>query len=170
MSVLVYGGLILFALLLQTTVFSVWPFLRAAPDMILVLVVIFSLLNGPSFGVKFGFMAGLALDLLIGEMIGLNAITKAVIGLSVGFGSRRFYKENYFIPFLSVIVGSIIDQLLYLLFMMIFGLSVPWSMAFRQVILPMSIYNGGLSLLIYLRLYYLSIKIAYWDELVKRTG
>ncbi len=156
MKFFIYGGLILLSLVLQSTVFALLPFLKASPDLIVVLVCLFSLLNGPVFGAKFGFVAGLALDLLVGEMIGLNAITKGVIGISVGFLCKRFYKENYFIPFITVMLATVFDQFLYLLGMLVFGLHVPWMVAINQVILPLSIYNGIISILIYLRIYELN--------------
>ncbi|NLM69793.1 MAG: rod shape-determining protein MreD [Firmicutes bacterium] len=170
MAVLIYSLIIISALVIQTTIFTSWSLFAVVPDLILVLVVLFSLINGPIFGAKFGFAAGLALDLLVGELIGLNALTKMIIGIVVGLLALRFYKENYVIPLLCVIAATIADQLLYALGMTIFGVSVPLKLLVEQILLPLMLYNGILSLLLYVRLYYLNKKILYWDEVFRRAG
>lgn len=102
-------------------------------------------------------------------MIGLNALTKMIIGTIVGLVSLRFYKENYVIPFISVVLATAADQILYALGMQLFGRSVSLVVVCESIILPLLLYNGLLGLLLYLRLYYLNEKIFYWDELVKRA-
>lgn len=169
MGAFIYALILILTLVIQTTLLSTWSFLVVVPDLILVLVVLFSLINGPKFGVKFGFFGGLVLDLLFGEMIGLGALTKMIIGLVVGLGTLRFYKENYIIPLVSVVIATVVDQCLYALGMVVFGVPVPIAVI-AENILPLAVYNGILGLLLYLRLYYLNQKIIYWDELVKRSG
>lgn len=170
MKIVIYALMIILALSIQTTLFTSWSFLVVTPDLILVLVVLFSLINGPVFGAKFGFFSGLAVDLFIGELIGLNALTKMIIGIMAGLFALRFFKENYVIPFISVIMATLLDQILYSLGMLAFGVAVPLSAIFEQITLPLILYNGILSLLLYVRLYYFNKKIIYWDELVKRAG
>lgn len=169
MKILIYTTLVILALILQTTLFASWSFLIVVPDLILVLVVLFSLINGPTFGAKFGFFSGLGTDLLVGEMIGLGALTKMIIGITVGLLSKRFYKENYIIPFISVVIATVIDQLLYVLGMLLFGRTISLFVVLKKFILPLLVYNGILTLLLYLRLFYLNEKINYWDELVRRS-
>ncbi len=168
-KILIYTTLVILALILQTTLFASWSFLIVVPDLILVLVVLFSLINGPTFGAKFGFFSGLGTDLLVGEMIGLGALTKMIIGITVGLLSKRFYKENYIIPFISVVIATVIDQLLYVLGMLLFGRTISLFVVLKKFILPLLVYNGILTLLLYLRLFYLNEKINYWDELVRRS-
>ncbi len=170
MAILIYLVIIILALVIQTTIFTSLSFFVVVPDLILVLVVLFSLINGPNFGIKFGFISGLALDLMVGELIGLNALTKMMIGLIVGLLALRFYKENYVIPFVSVVFATIADQLLYALGMAIFGVQFSLLTLTEQMLLPLVLYNGILGLLLYLRLYYLNRKIIYWDEVFKRAG
>jgi len=169
MAVLIYTVIIILALVIQTTIFTAWPIFVVIPDLILVLVVLFSLINGPGFGAKFGFLAGLGLDLFVGELIGLHALTKMVIGAVVGLLALRFYKENYVVPLISVLVATIADQLLSGLGMAFFGVTVPVKYLLEQILLPLLLYNGVLSLLLYVRLYYFNKKIFYWDEIFRRS-
>ncbi|HKM16702.1 MAG: rod shape-determining protein MreD [Firmicutes bacterium] len=169
MAVLIYTAIIVVALVVQTTVFTTWPFFVVIPDLILVLVVLFSLINGPGFGAKSGFLAGLGFDLFVGELIGLHALTKMVIGFTVGLLALRFYKENYVVPLVSVLIATVADQLLYGLGMAFFGVTVPLKYLGEQVLLPLLLYNGVLCLLLYVRLYYFNKKIFYWDEIFRRS-
>lgn len=170
MAVVIYSLIVILALVIQTTIFTSWSLFVVVPDLILVLVVLFSLINGPSFGAKFGFAAGLGLDLLVGELIGLNALTKMIVGTVVGLLALRFFKENYVIPLLSVIAATVADQLFYALGMAVFGVAVPLRLLIEQILLPLVLYNGVLSLLLYVRLYYFNKKIIYWDEVFRRVG
>ncbi|NLY11379.1 MAG: rod shape-determining protein MreD [Firmicutes bacterium] len=170
MAFIIYGAILLLTLILQTTLFPAFPFLGVYPDLIVVIVIIFAIFNGPVFGAKFGLLAGLLLDILTGQLIGLGALTKMTAGIASGFVGQRFFKENYLIAFSSVLVMSFADQLLYLIGMFIFGLSVSWTVAFTKIVVPVSIYNAIIGIIIYRRLYYFNLKIQYWDELAKRTG
>ena len=157
-KILIYTTLVILALILQTTLFASWSFLIVVPDLILVLVVLFSLINGPTFGAKFGFFSGLGTDLLVGEMIGLGALTKMIIGITVGLLSKRFYKENYIIPFISVVIATVIDQLLYVLGMLLFGRTISLFVVLKNSFYLL-VYNGILTLLLYLRLFYLNERL-----------
>jgi len=170
MAIAIYAVIIVLSLVIQTTLFTSWPFLTVVPDLVLVIVVLFSIINGPSFGAKFGFAAGLGLDLLIGQFIGMNALIKMLIGIGVGYLALKLYKENYVIPFLFVIGATVIDQLLYALGTIIFGIPAPLMFILTEQLLPAMLLNGILSLLLYVRLYYFNQKISYWDELFKRAG
>ena len=113
MGTFIYTLIISISLVIQTTIFSMWPFLRVAPDLLLVFTVIFGLLNGPKFGAKFGFGAGLALDLLSGNLIGWRGITRMLVGIGVGTVSSRVYKENYVIPFICIILATVLETSIY---------------------------------------------------------
>lgn len=169
MKALVYTCLVILALVVQTTMFPSWSFLVVTPDLILVLTVILALLNGPKFGAIFGFLAGLGLDLMVGELIGLNALTKMLVGGLVGLGALRFYKENYIVPLISVVAATIFDRGLYLVGMLVFGLNLS-GFFLVKLLLPLVLYNGVIILLLYWRIYELNKKVAVWAEQVKRAG
>ncbi|NLM25927.1 MAG: rod shape-determining protein MreD [Firmicutes bacterium] len=169
MGTFIYTLIISISLVIQTTIFSMWPFLRVAPDLLLVFTVIFGLLNGPKFGAKFGFGAGLALDLLSGNLIGWRGITRMLVGIGVGTVSSRVYKENYVIPFICIILATVLETSIYFAGVALFNQGAPWLLAIQEVLLPLIIYNAIICLLFYVRLYYLNKKIFYWDELFRRA-
>ena len=81
----------------------------------------------------------------------------------------RFYKENYVRAAGQCPSSTLADQLLYGLGMAFFGVPVPVRYLLEQVLLPLLLYNGILSLLLYVRLYYFNKKIFYWDEIFRRS-
>jgi rod shape-determining protein MreD len=80
--------LLLAAALLQSTLFAQLRLFGAAPDLVLVAVVAWTLLRGTPEGYVWAFAGGLALDLLSGGPFGLSALVllliAAVLGLTEG--------------------------------------------------------------------------------------
>ncbi|BAS28617.1 rod shape-determining protein MreD [Limnochorda pilosa] len=131
MKGLAYAGLILLAgLLLQTAFFPAFAFFGARPDLVTLLVVLFGLLWGPRSGAALGFAGGMALDLLTGYLVGLGALSRAVVGGLAGLAGERFFSENFLVPILSVLVGTLLEQALFVLGAWIYGLSGPWNAGF----------------------------------------
>jgi len=63
------------------------PALRIAdvsPDIPLIVVVLLALRRGPEFGCAAGFIAGLLQDVAAGGLIGVQALTKALVGFGLG--------------------------------------------------------------------------------------
>jgi rod shape-determining protein MreD len=75
---------VLTALLLQTTVLTRLPLPGGAPDLLLVLVVGFALVEGPLSGTVTGFVAGLLADLGADHELGRTALVLAVVGYAAG--------------------------------------------------------------------------------------
>src|SRR6059036_1471449 len=55
-----------------------------APDIPLIVVILLALRRGPEFGAIAGFAAGLLQDVAGGGLVGAQALTKAVIGFTLG--------------------------------------------------------------------------------------
>lgn len=170
MKIILFGLLFITALVLQSTIFTVIPIFGAYPELVLLIVIVFSLINGGAVGAKLGFAGGLLQDVVFGRFIGLNAVIMMGVGYGAGVLSQRLYKENYVVPFLSVALGTWAAQLLYLLGMTLFGFPVPLDRTVLLVVLGSGLYNGLLSLLMYRPFVHLNERIIYWDELVKRAG
>lgn len=77
-------ALVLSALLLQSAVLSRLPLPGPAPDLLLVLVVAYALVEGPLSGTVVGFAAGLLADLGADHELGRTAVVLAVVGYVAG--------------------------------------------------------------------------------------
>jgi rod shape-determining protein MreD len=71
-------------LALQASVAGRIAFGEVAPDFVVVCVLLFGLQRGPVLGSLFGFFVGLAVDLGNPGFLGLNALTKSVLGFVSG--------------------------------------------------------------------------------------
>lgn len=72
------------ALLLQSTVLARLPLPGGVPDLLLVLVVAFALVEGPLSGAVTGFVAGLLADLGADHELGRSALVYALAGYLAG--------------------------------------------------------------------------------------
>src|SRR2546427_10530031 len=59
------------------------------PDLPLIMVILLALRRGPEFGCLTGFVTGLLQDAAGGGLIGVQAMTKAVIGFGIGVARGR---------------------------------------------------------------------------------
>jgi len=76
--------LVLLAVVLQATVLERLPLPGAAPDLLLVLVVVLGLLEGPRSAMLAGFAGGLLVDLSGDAELGRTALVLVVVGFLAG--------------------------------------------------------------------------------------
>ncbi len=143
--------LLVVCLVLETTLFHWLSILGVQPDLVLILVVFFALFSGSSGGAFFGFLGGLAQDALTGQYLGLNALTKLVIGYSVAQVERKVYKDYPLIPVMVVFMVSLANQILVFILSAPFTAQPPFPEIFLKVILPAGGYNSLIAGLTYSR-------------------
>ena len=97
---------VLTALLLQTTVLARLPLPGGAPDLLLVLVVAFALVEGQLSGAVTGFAAGLAGDLVADHALGRGALVLAVVGHVTGLAHDERGYERSAVQRLAVVALS----------------------------------------------------------------
>src|SRR5207248_11416570 len=73
----------------HATVGSALRIADVAPDIPLIVVVLLALRRGPEFGCAAGFLAGLLQDVAAGGLIGVQALTKALVGFGIGTAGGR---------------------------------------------------------------------------------
>jgi rod shape-determining protein MreD len=78
------GVLLLFAALLQVSIASTIEVAEGHPDVVLVIVIAIALLRGPVYGAVVGFWAGLVLDVVSLETLGLTSLLLTLVGYFAG--------------------------------------------------------------------------------------
>ena len=78
------GALMVFAALVQVSLASTIEVAEGHPDVVLVLVIGIALLRGPMFGAVVGFWAGLVLDVVSLETLGLTSLLLTLVGYFAG--------------------------------------------------------------------------------------
>ena len=106
-------------LVIQTTIIPLVSIAGVLPDLILVLLVFYSIKTGHIYGAVLGFIFGFFFDLITGSLLGSAMISKTLVGFIAGYFSnenkRDLYLHSY--PFiLIVLLCSIIDSIVYAFF------------------------------------------------------
>ncbi|MBK5306627.1 MAG: rod shape-determining protein MreD [Frankiaceae bacterium] len=109
---LLAAAAVLTALLLQDTALTQLPLPGAAPDLLLVLVVAYALVEGPLSGMTTGFVAGLLADSLADHALGRLALAYAVVGYATGFIEDDTDRSTL-LPFVAVAAGAVGAVLLF---------------------------------------------------------
>ena len=107
MKILLKGAIIVVALLIQLTLINSITILGLKPDLILVVVVIFSLLKGEKEGTISGFASGLLQDIFSTGLLGINSLAKTVIGFTCGILKEKIFHEHilFMIPVITFIAS-----------------------------------------------------------------
>jgi len=137
------------AALLQASVFSRMTVAGAAPQLVLLSVVAWSLVRGPVEGMYWGFAGGLLYDVVSGGPVGVSALAMLAVAAVAGLLGGRMFGTNPLLPVLAVFLASgvffVIDGFL------LATLHYPtgWRSVFVDVAFPTAIANGLLSLAVY---------------------
>lgn len=159
------------ALLLQSTIFNIFNIAEVKPDLILVLVICLSVVNGPKRAGLLGFSLGLLEDLYMGRFIGMNAVSKGAAAVVVGWFTLGAFSENLLVPIISVFLGTVLNTVLYFIIGLALGLGwTPEIWLWNTV--PLAIFNMCIVPFIYSRFYYFAQGLDYRtdeDAVERRT-
>ncbi len=135
--------LVLISIIIQSTILSslYMPGLLVTPDLVLVIVVCLALLRGSDEGLIIGLCAGLLLDLKDGNIIGIQALSKMLLGFSVGTIQKKFFKDNYLIVIAVVFIATVFFDGFNLFLYSSFGANYNFTQAFLNIIIPTAIFN-----------------------------
>lgn len=129
------------AVLFQTTVLPKIDLFGVAPDLVLVIVICFALLEGPSGGAAIGFAGGLLRDLLLDAPKGLTGLAYLIVGYIVG--SVRPYVEStsVFVPIFGVFAGSLAATALYEMLKALLGFATTGLAKSVELVIVTALYN-----------------------------
>lgn len=134
---------------LQASVFSRFSAGSAAPQLVLLSVVAWSLARGPVEGMFWGFAGGLLYDLASGGPVGVSALAMlAVTAVIGGFGGRMF-GTNPLLPMLAVFGATLGYFVIASFLLATLHYRTDWGGALLDVALPTALANGILSLIVY---------------------
>ena len=115
-----------------------------APDIPLIIVVLLALRRGPEFGCGAGFLAGLLQDAASGGLLGVQALTKALIGFSIGAVGARLRVSQPLVQVPGLVVLTIAEGLARFTLLKLFRFPAPFGELMTYVVVPQALYNGFL--------------------------
>lgn len=137
-------------LIIQTTVVPLVSIGEVVPDLILILLVYYSMTEGQIYGTVLGFIYGLFFDLVTGSLLGSTMIAKTVAGFVAGYFSSENKVDIYLMFFnfgLIVFLAALVDQIIYSFFSA-FDISSNILMIFFQNAFLPAFYTALLSMII----------------------
>jgi rod shape-determining protein MreD len=135
--------LLLFAALLQSTVLPLFRVAGVKPDLVLLIVISWSLLRGSREGIRWGFLGGLCLDLFSGAPLGASSVGLMTASLLTGQGETNIFRGNVLLPVLFAPVGTVVYYGALLIIFELTGQSQPIFRSFGQIVLPAAIMNAA---------------------------
>lgn len=147
--VLVIAGILLFSIVLQSTIFARINLFGVIPDLILVVTVCFGLLYGSLSGLYVGLAGGFLLDLAGGGILGINILTKALVGYGAGYIGKTVFKDNILIPLVAAAVATLAGEITAFLFLTAFGWQGRFFNYLYATVLPLVFYHFILTAPVY---------------------
>ena len=136
---LIYGGLLVAAGLVQGAWLARVEISGAILDPLLPIAVAVGILRGAESGAAVGLAGGLLQDLLSGGPLGVNGLTKLVVGFVSGLFERSIYIENPLLPAVATFAGTLLSEILLVVVGQVTGLGLESAgalpRAFAQAIL-----------------------------------
>lgn len=146
--------LLLLLSLLQSTTVARFKLAGVKPDLVLLLVVVGALVYGARPAVLWAFIAGIGLDIFSGGPLAGSSLALMASALVAGLGHRPFSRFNILVPLTAVALGTLIYAAVYLTILAILDvagastLRLPLLDAVRDIVLPVTVYNTALMLLL----------------------
>jgi rod shape-determining protein MreD len=146
----IYPILVFFpVLIIQTTIIPLVSINGVVPDLVIILLVFYTLRNGQIYGTVLGFIYGLFFDLITGSLLGSAMLAKTLAGFIAGYFANENKIEIYFKSYnfaLIVLLCSVINSVINAFFSSIELNSNLLIMVFQLGLLP-GLYTAVVSLI-----------------------
>lgn len=141
--------LLVIAVIVQSTVVPEIRINGGGPDLILMLVLSWTMLAGPEEGILWALVGGILQDIVNGLPTGTTALALVIVAFLANLAVGSVGRNNLIFPPIVIAAGTIVYQLLLELMFTIFGRGVPIFMMLANVTLPTVLFNVTLILLVF---------------------
>jgi len=150
--------LIVVCFIIQNTISLYSKDLFVTPNLLLILSVITGYLIGSNKGIIVGFVAGLFVDVLACDIIGMNALLYMYIGFISGFFHKVFYKDFVIVPLALIFIGDFIYNFAYYMFRFLVRNKLDFSYYMEKVVFPEMIITTVVALIVFRVIYFVNDK------------
>ena len=119
--------LVILAFIVQTCIFPLLPFLAVYPNLMVILVFSFGFIRGSAWGMGYGLIAGLLMDLSSGGPLGFHTLIFIWMGYVNGICTKYYYEDYITLP----LVLSALNEVFYNFYLYLFGFLVRGRLTFR---------------------------------------
>lgn len=149
MTIYLVVPLLVIGAVLQTTIMPHVAIWGVFGDLPLLLVVSWSLLRGAREGVIWGFIGGLAVDVLSGAPFGAATLSLVAVALLSGLGQVTVFRTHIALPLVVMFLSTLLYDLIFLLVVRISGQTVAWVESLLRIILPSAVLNAVLTPIVF---------------------
>jgi len=151
--------ILFFVLMLQTTIVSTLPLLHGYADLILLVLVAWSLQERVQFSWVWSLVAGLMVGYVSALPMFVPVAGYLFVTIACRLLLRRVWQSPILVMFIVTFVGSLVTQFLALIVLIVLGYSnLPIVESVNQIILPGTLFN----LLLALPVYAITADMAQW--------
>ncbi|MBQ1688904.1 MAG: rod shape-determining protein MreD [Lachnospiraceae bacterium] len=155
---------ILLCLLLQTTIFQKIAFAGEVPNLILIVVVAFAYMRGCREGMYIGFASGLLIDLMYGDLVGMNACFYLLVGYFVGVANEIYYSDELSVPIILVGISDFLFNFVFYIINFMLRGRIAVATYVLDTILPETVYTVLLACIIYKPLHSLNYRLEQAED------
>jgi rod shape-determining protein MreD len=112
------------------------------PDLLLILVLFVGLYRGPVSGAWCGFLSGMLLDFFSPTPLGINTLSKTILGFLIGQLAPFLYFEFPLIQGLLLFIATFLEGILLFVLLSSFQFIPPFFYSLCYVIFPASCYTA----------------------------
>ena len=129
------------------------------PDFVLICIVIVTVKDEISSGLKVGALAGLIQDLISNGTFGMGLFVKTFSGFIAAFSKKQIFSDNIVSKMFIVLIVTLVDGIISLFLLNIFYARISVMKEFLTLTLPMAVYNGILlGVILLIRDAFISVK------------
>ena len=147
--------IIIACFILECTVFQGLSFASITPNLMIVVTSSFGFMRGKREGMMVGFISGLLIDIMFGDLIGFYTLIYTVLGYANGFFRKIFYDDDIKLPLILIAASDFLYGNIVCIFMFIMRSRFDYFYYLKSIIIPELIYT----ILVTLILYQLILKI-----------
>lgn len=100
--------LLLLTFIVESTLLRFIKIYGVEPDLLMVVVVSFALLDGKYSGIIYGLFAGFLQDVFFNPAVGMTMIPYMIVGYLSGYFNTKVFKEKTFTDFIYVVLSSLV--------------------------------------------------------------
>ena len=140
-SYLVGVPLLSLAAVAQSTIHSGFHFYGGTVDLVLLIVLGWTLTGDALGGLGWGFIGGLCLDLLSGGPLGAAPLALTAMAYLAGLTEGRFWGSHLVLPLAMALLGTFGFHLISLVAFALSGYAVNWGTSLARIVLPSALLN-----------------------------
>ena len=141
--------LIIITALLEATWLQKISIQQVVPNLVLVLVVYFSITEGAERGMYTGFIGGIFQDVAANTGVGHHVICLVIIGYIVGRMAARLTTDNPYVKTMTVLFATIVHEILYVVIEYIQKVDIEAMYTMSYGIMPSAFYTACVTPIIF---------------------